>query len=137
MNVDLLASLLEYPEPWIRHGMLSAKFFEDQAMQFAEEHGDRKPSGGTEHWRYGGFLFWFRQALNQEQVQHLLDAALADPDPPMAGNILKVIASHPATTPQMLRTLCEAAAISDNYYTNPAELQSLYTAAHQAGGNAA
>ena len=117
--------------------MLSAKFFEDQAAQFAEEHGDREPTGGTEHWRYGGFLYWFRQALNQEQVQHLLEAALADPDPPMAGNILKVIASHPATTPQMLKTICEAAESSDDYYVNQVELQSLYRAAHQAGGNAA
>jgi hypothetical protein len=137
MNAHLLASLLEYPEPWIRHNMLSAKFFEDQAAQLAEQYGGCKPAGGSEHWRYGGFLYWFRQTLNQEQVQHLLDAALADPDPPMAGNILKIIASHPATTPQMFITLCEGAASSDYYYANQVELQSLYTAARLAGGNAA
>jgi hypothetical protein len=103
MNIARFLVAANFPEPWIRHGLAEALFFKQQANAFGKEYGNSKSVGGTEHWRYGSFLYWFKKELTTIRLRELLDAAIADPDPPMAGNVLKLILAHPNATEEMLR----------------------------------
>jgi len=137
MNTADLASLLEYPDPWLRHGLLSAPFFEEQAAMAAEEYGTQTPRGGTEHWRYGGFLYWLRQDLDRTRLQQLLEAAIADPDPPMAGNVIKDITAHRQATAEMVNLASEAVSLNRYYYVRPTELLDLFARSRVTGTDAA
>jgi hypothetical protein len=127
MNAQYLASLLEYPAIWLERNLLSPELVASQSEQLRDEYGENTPHGGTEHWRYGAFLSWFKKEINAQVLGYLLEAAVADPDPPMAGNILKLVAEHPKCTDSMLQTAIACAATTHYYYTSAQELKSLFS----------
>lgn len=137
MSVDRFVLEARYPPPWVKHGLASGEYFEAQARAFAAEYPNRAPEGGTEHWRYGSFLHWLRQELSELQLSHLLEAALADPDAPMAGNILKAVVAHPKSTDEMLQKAQAAVVRNIDYYIAAAELEELYAGRLARGGDAA
>jgi hypothetical protein len=127
MNAQDLASLLEYPSTWLERNLLLPELVSIQSAQFHSEYGSRRPHGGTEHWRYGAFLFWFKHELNEQILGYLLEAAIADPDPPMAGNILKLIVGHPKCTHSMLQAAIACVGTTRYYYTSRHELEALFS----------
>jgi len=123
MNAQRLASLLNYPLVWVEHGLLSAELVAAQSEQLVTECGAASAIGGTEHWRYGAFLHWFKRELGEQELGHLLAAAVADPDPPMAGNVLKLVVQHPRCTTAMLQAAQACASSTPEYYTSAQELE--------------
>src|SRR5687768_2753488 len=116
MNITAFAESAQFPAVWLEYGLLDGLFFEQQAAEFASEYGSRKPSGGTEHWRYAAFLSWLRAKPDASKVEQLLEAALADPDPPMAGNVIKELVANPLCTEQMLLAAMDRVAENRDYY---------------------
>ena len=94
MSLTTFATLAEFPDAWSKHGLLDGPFSAEQAAEFEREYGSSKPNGGTEHWRYAAFLNWLRAKPDARRTGQLLEAALADPDPPMAGNIIKKLVAR-------------------------------------------
>jgi hypothetical protein len=136
MSSEHLSRLLRYPEPWLKHKLLSPELVAIQGPQAHREYGEATPEGGTEHWRYAAFNYWFARELNAEELEHLLEAAIADPDPPMAGNALKSAAAHPLCTRAMVEAAKRCASSSEYYYVGPAELERLFLERGQHSGNA-
>jgi hypothetical protein len=65
----------------------------------AEAHGvapsTYRPTGGSEHYRYGAFGFWLQRGPDPEIVDALMEAAIADPDPRMASVAMNdILAAH-------------------------------------------
>src|SRR5947209_1942912 len=85
MSPTRLAEVLQYPPVWLTTGLLCEELVALQAPQVAREYGLSAPTGGTEHWRFGAFRFWLRRKLTLTELESLLEAAVTDPDPPMAG----------------------------------------------------
>lgn len=129
MDAELFAANAKFPQCWIEHDMLNGEFFSQQIAAFESEYGAKKPAGGTEHWRYGAFLHWLRSDPDTELLQALLAAALADPDPPMAGNVLKAIVAKPNCTPAMLKAAQDAVDSNRYYYTTAQDLRQSYQSA--------
>jgi len=123
MNIARFLVAANFPEPWIRHGLAEELFFKQQANAFGKEYGNSKSVGGTEHWRYGSFLYWFKKELTSIRLRELLDAAIADPDPPMAGNVLSLIAAHPNATEEMLHLAQNTVNLQPHYYISAADLE--------------
>lgn len=118
MNTDLFAGAADFPACWLEHGLLSGEFFVQQIAAFEAEYGATKPNGGTEHWRYAAFLHWLRTDLDTQRLAALLTAALADPDPPMAGNVLKAIVARPNCTQAMLKAAQDRVGANADYYVS-------------------
>ena len=127
MNLTAFAEAAEFPGAWLKYGLLDGPFFVQQAIEFELEYGSSKPRGGTEHWRYAAFLSWLRMKPDASRVEQLLEAALADPDPPMAGNVIKELVENPLCTEQMLVAATRQVAANRDYYVRPEELQSIFS----------
>ena len=130
MQITSFAEAADFPRIWLTCGLLEGDFFEQQAAEFEREYGVVKPRGGTEHWRYAAFLALLRAQPTAARLAQLLDAALADPDPPMAGNVVKDVIANPLSTEQMLARATEAVAANAYYYVKPAELLHLFNNSH-------
>jgi hypothetical protein len=130
MKIDSFAAAADFPGIWLACGLLQGDFFAQQAVEFEREYGGVKPSGGTEHWRYASFLALLRAQPTAARLVQLLDAALADPDPPMAGNVVKDVIANPLSTEQMLSRAAEAVAANPAYYVTREELIQLFNRSH-------
>jgi hypothetical protein len=130
MNILDFAAAADFPPEWIRGGLFDDPFFIGQANEFEHHHGSAKPSGGTEHWRYAAFLHLLRANPTAATLQRLLDAALADPDPPMAGNVIKDIVTNPLATESMLAAALARIAETGDYYVDTDELIWLFQGSH-------
>jgi hypothetical protein len=135
MDTGRLCQLLNYPPIWAERHLVCDEFFVPQAAEFEREYGYRVPQGGTEHWRYGAFLFWLRRNTDSKMLAHLLAAAIADPDPPMAGNVIKTIIAHPSSTEQMLRLAVSAVTENQEYFVTQHQLESSFSNTHGAEKN--
>ena len=130
MQISSFAVAADFPEIWLANGLMQGDFFAQQAAEFEREYGGVKPSGGTEHWRYASFLALLRAQPTAERLVLLLDAALADPDPPMAGNVVKDVIANPLSTKQMLARAAEAVAANSDCYVTREELIQLFNSSH-------
>ena len=86
-----LTERLDYPAVWHDRGLYLDALYRVQLAAFvseAEGHGvapaTYRPTGGSEHYRYGAFGFWLQREPGPEIVDALMEAAIADPDPRMA-----------------------------------------------------
>lgn len=129
MNINEFAAAADFPDVWLSRGLLDGPFFQEQAAEFALEYGRKKPPGGTEHWRYGAFNFWLRSDLDRTRASDLFEAALADPDPPMAGNVIKALLAGPFATEQMLSDAVRAVEADRYYYVGAQELKRIFGSA--------
>ena len=130
MQITTFAQAADFPDIWITCGLLEGEFFARQAAEFAREYGSVKPSGGTEHWRYAAFLAVLRAKPTTARLDQVLDAALADPDPPMAGNVVKDVIANPNSTVEMLSRAVAAIATNTDYYVSRDELVHLFNSSH-------
>ena len=126
MSPEELSRLLQYPDPWLKHGLLCGELLATQGPAVLREYGSTFPTGGTEHWRYSAFNYWLSRELDEKQLEHLLEAAIADPDPPMVGNVLQAIAQHRHCTQEMLEAAKECATSSRYYYVGASALERLF-----------
>jgi hypothetical protein len=126
MDILGFAAAADFPQEWIRGGLFDDPFFIGQANDFERHHGSARPNGGTEHWRYAAFLHLLRANPTAATLQRLLDAALADPDPPMAGNVIKDIVANRLATESMLSTALARIAENVYYCVESDELIRLY-----------
>ena len=127
MNTSHFVNSVHFPSAWHKHGLLEAGFVVQQATEFEREYGARQPTGGTEHWRHGTFLYWLRSEPSAEQLAQLLEAALHDPDPPMAGGVIKQILGSPLSTITMLEAAIQKVASSRAYYVTGEELKAAFS----------
>jgi hypothetical protein len=123
MNKKELTACLQFPAVWLDAGLYSDELFNLQAPEFEKEYGSRIPDGGTEHWRYGAFNFILKRGPDQQTLELLLDAALIDPDMPMAGAAIRDIISHPLSTRAMLDRALAVVAKSRDYHVSPMKLE--------------
>ena len=130
MQITSFAEAADFPEIWLTCGLLEGAFFVQQAAEFEREYGSVKPRGGTEHWRYAAFLALLRAKPTAARLDQLLDAALADPDPSMAGNVVKDVIANPLSTEQMLARAAEAISANSDYYVKQEELIHLFNNSH-------
>lgn len=133
MNINEFAAAADFPNVWLSRGLLDGSFFQEQAAEFEVEYGRKKPQGGTEHWRYGSFNYWLRSDLDRERTLDLFEAALADPDPPMAGNVIKALLASPFATEQMLSDAVSAVEANRYYYVGVQELKRIFCSADRRG----
>lgn len=130
MQISAFAVAADFPDIWLDHGLMEGDFFAQQAAEFEREYGGVKPTGGTEHWRYASFLALLHAQPTAEKLVQLLDAALAEPDPPMAGNVVKEVIANRLSTEQMLARAAEAVAANSDYYVTREELVQLFKSSH-------
>jgi hypothetical protein len=126
MNIEQFARAAEFPAIWQERGLLTGHFFEKQAQEFEKEYGELQPEGGTEHWRYGSFLHWLRSGPEQVVLDSLLEAALQDPEPGMAGNVLLAIVSLPSCSARSFESALAAVRARSGFYVSPPELEAAY-----------
>jgi hypothetical protein len=123
MNKKQLAACLQYPAVWLESGLLTDELFNLQAPEYQKEYGSRVPDGGTEHWRYGAFNFILKRGPDQKTLELLLDAAIADPDMPMAGAAIRDVIAHPLSTRAMLDKALAVVSTSRDYHVSPVKLE--------------
>jgi hypothetical protein len=129
MNKVQFASALNFPSIWLEAGLLPDELFDLQVGELLREYGGSKPDGGTEHWRYGAFLYWLKKDLDFKTLDALFDAAFKDPDPSMAGNVIKELVTHTLCTESLLQRAAEVVSTSKDYYVTRAELESTFAGA--------
>lgn len=123
MDISEFAAAAQFPAIWLDRGLLDGPFFQGQADEFGREYGLGKPPGGTEHWRYGAFNHWLRSGLGPERTRDLFQAALTDPDPPMAGNVIRQLLDSPFATEQMLLDAVAVVEADRDYQVDAQELR--------------
>lgn len=69
---------------------------------------DYHPAGATEHYRYRAFNFWLNRKPGREVYEALMEAAAADPDPPMAGAAIKDLISSYSPSPAIVELVIQA-----------------------------
>lgn len=136
MSPDQLSRQLQYPSAWLKHGLLCAELVAIQGRQVIRDYGFAIPDGGTEHWRYYAFNYWLARELDPKKLEHLLEAAIADPDPPMVGNVLKEITKHRLCTRPMLELAKTCVSSSPYYYVGTDVLERLFKGRDQGSENA-
>ena len=129
MDIKAFAAAANYPTVWLTRGLLDGPFFQAQAEEFFREYRDRKPAGGTEHWRYGSFIHWLRTDIDERKTLDLFEAAIADPDPPMAGNVIKELLGRPFATEGMLSRALKAVAENRYYHVTAQALERIFSSA--------
>lgn len=123
MNKKQLVAHLQFPKLWLDAGLYSDDLFHLQAPEFEKVHGSRVPDGGTEHWRYGAFNFILKRGPDRKTLELLLEAALIDPDLPMAGAVIRDIIAHPLSTRAMLDRALAVVAKTPDYHVSPMKLE--------------
>lgn len=127
-----LVDRLRYPTVWTEKGLYPEDLYQMQLAAFVAEAQTRdilpeeyRPIGGTEHYRYGAFRYWLQRNPGSDTLHSLMEAAVADPDPPMAGAAIKdlLAAHHP--TRAMIELAIQAVRRSKGYCLSEAELRAL------------
>ncbi len=130
LSLAELVDRLCYPAVWMERGLYPEDLFQGQLEAFAteaREHGvppqEYCPVGGTEHYRYGAFRYWLQRNPGPEILHALMEAAVTDSDPPMAGAAIKdlLAAYHP--TRAMLELAIQAVRRSKGYLISEEELR--------------
>jgi hypothetical protein len=130
MQVAQFARAANFPAIWLERALLTGAFFEMQAREFEVEYGQVQPEGGTEHWRYGSFMHWLRSNPGKDLLHSLVEAALQDPDPGMAGNVLLAVVSLPACSQESFALALASVNRHRDFHMSQAKLQSALTASH-------
>lgn len=131
MNKLTFSKLLKFPQIWLDHGLLTDELFEFQISEFEKEYGDKAPSGGEEHWRYGAFHYWLRPNIDSKLLSVLLEVAEADSDLPMAGSMIRDIVKHPACNLEILNQAVAIVSKSKYYYSSVEELTNIFSSSRQ------
>jgi hypothetical protein len=130
MEIHHFAKAACFPAVWLERGLLTGPFFEAQAGEFEREYGIRSPEGGTEHWRYGAFLYWLRRRPASDTLPALVEAALQDPDRPMAGNVLLELVALSNFNQESLELVLARAPSRERLGVDPQRLRSAFSLAH-------
>jgi hypothetical protein len=118
-KIDFL-KILNFPKIWEIQDLLPDSYFEAAKEEYDKEYGDTIPKGGTEHWRFGAFVYLLRRELSASEIGWLIDAAIDDPDRPMAGGVIEALISRSVASEQMLDKACEAVE-GNKYYCKSSE----------------
>jgi hypothetical protein len=93
-----------YPKEWLGGYLLDA-YLEDQITGWLSEHeADRSLTGeapGSEHYRYGAFLYWLKRDPSLPQLEKLLALSYLDKDQVMATDAHRRIARAKLASPEM------------------------------------
>lgn len=134
-----LADRLHYPTLWTERGLYPDDLYRVQLAAFVAEARERgippeeyRPAGGTEHYRYGAFRFWRHRNPSPAILEALLEAAVADPDPPMAGAAMKDILATYSPTRAMVELAIQAVRRSRGYFISEEELRACLQALPEA-----
>lgn len=121
-KIDFL-KILNFPKIWEIQDLLPDSYFDAAKAEYKKEYGDASPNGGTEHWRFGAFVYLLRSELSASEIGWLIDAAIDDPDRPMAGGVIEELISRPVASEQMLAKACEAVEGNKYYYKSSEQLK--------------
>lgn len=121
-KIDFL-KLLNFPKIWEKQDLLPDSYFEFAKKEFEKEYGNTIPNGGTEHWRFGAFVYLLQKNLSANQIGWLIDAAIDDPDRPMAGGVIEELLSREFASEQMLARACKAVDGNKNYCKSSEQLR--------------
>jgi len=128
-RLDLLQRLC-FPKIWQEKGLYPDDLYQVQLEAFRAEArvrgippDDYHPAGGTEHYRYGAFRFWLYRKPAREVYEALMEAAAADPDPPMAGAAIKDLISSYSPSRAIVELVIQAVSRSKAYYLSEKELR--------------
>ena len=117
---------LNFPTIWEKANLLPDSYFELAKVEFEKEYGDTKPVGGTEHWRFGSFIFLLKADLNTSEIEMLVEAAIEDPDKPMAGGVIEELLSKELATNAILEKACTAIESNKYYYKSTDQLRNAF-----------
>lgn len=94
-KVDFIR-LMGYPKEWSEWGYLPDAYIADQMKDWLSEHKSDQPEtgviAGSEHYRYGAFLYWLRLEPRLDQLEKLLELTYLDKDQVMANDVRRRIA---------------------------------------------
>jgi hypothetical protein len=130
LSLSELIDRLGYPAVWTEKGLYPEDLYQVQLAAFVAEARERgirsheyRPVGGTEHYRYGAFRYWLQRDPGPDTLHSLMEGAVVDPDPPMAGAAIKdlLAAYHP--TRAMIEVAIQAVRGSKGYCLSEAELR--------------
>lgn len=121
-KVDFL-KILNFPKIWEIQDLLPDRYFESAKEEYEKEYGNAIPSGGTEHWRFGAFVHLLKEELSANEIGWLIDAAIDDPDRPMAGGVIEELLSRELASEQMLTKACHAVEGSKYYCKSSEQLR--------------
>ncbi len=106
MNKSHFIQLIGYPKEWSDWGYLPDTYIADQIKDYLSEHrADQPKSGdvpGSEHYRFGAFLYWLKQEPQIDQLEKLLALTYLDKDQLMANDVRRRIARARFASPEML-----------------------------------
>lgn len=114
---------LNFPKIWESQDLLPDSYFDAAKEEYKKEYGNAIPNGGTEHWRFGAFVYLLRRELSASEIGWLLNAAIDDPDRPMAGGVIEELISRSVASEQMLDKACEAVEGNKNYCKTSEQLK--------------
>jgi hypothetical protein len=126
MNRNILLKKLNYPAEWEKYELLDEQLISIQLDEYIKEYGSETPKGGTEHFRFGAFLFWLQKDINFKVLSSLLKVAMLDPDKPMAGAVIKEILAHKLSDESLLNKATEKVSSSKYYYATKNELEECF-----------
>lgn len=118
-KIDFL-NILNFPKIWEIQDLLPDSYFESAKAEYEKEYGNTIPNGGTEHWRFGAFVYLLRKKLSANEIGWLIEAAIDDPDRPMAGGVVEELISREVASEQMLEKACQAVE-GNKYYCKSSE----------------
>lgn len=124
-KIDFL-KILNFPKIWEIQDLLPDSYFDAAKAEYKKEYGDAIPNGGTEHWRFSAFVYLLRSELSASQIGWLIDAAIDDPDRPMAGGVIEALLSRSVASEQMLAKACEAVEGNNYYYKSSEQLKKCF-----------
>lgn len=97
--------LMDYPKEWSDWGYLPDTYIGDQIRDWLSEHGADQPNSGevagSEHYRFGAFLYWLKQEPQTGQLEKLLALTYLDKDQVMANDVRRMIARAKFASPEM------------------------------------
>lgn len=121
-KIDFL-KILNFPKTWEIEDLLPDSYFESAKQEYEKEYGNTIPNGGTEHWRFGAFVYLLRSKLSANELGMLIDAAIDDPDQPMAGGVIEELISREVASEEMLDKACQAVDRNKNYCKTSEQLR--------------
>jgi hypothetical protein len=127
-KIDFL-KILNFPKIWAIQDLLPDSYFDAAKEEYNKEYGEAIPKDGTEHWRFAAFVYLLRSELSASQIGWLIDAAIDDPDRPMAGGVIEELLSRSVASEQMLAKACEAVERNKYYYKSSEQLKKSFRSA--------
>lgn len=123
MNKKDFLKILHFPKIWEIQNLLPDSYFEMAKEEYENEYGNNVPRGGTEHWRFGAFVYLLRKSLSTTELEWLIDAAIADPDKPMAGGVVEELLARSLASETMLTKACRAVESNQEYGKSSEQLR--------------